>query len=79
MCIRDSTTLDGMSWTEDAVAQEKGHGGWMVDLSIGKSVRLKAVSYTHLLPVSQRMAECQRERILQPTGERYGMAELLQR
>ena len=27
------TTLDGMSWTEDAVAQEKGHGGWMVDLS----------------------------------------------
>ena len=46
------TTLDGMSWTEDAVAQEKGHGGWMVDLSIGKSVRLKKGSLNFNLMIT---------------------------
>lgn len=46
------TTLDGMSWTEDAVAQEKGHGGWMVDLSIGKSVRLKEGSLNFNLMIT---------------------------
>lgn len=41
-----------MSWTEDAVAQEKGHGGWMVDLSIGKSVRLKKGSLNFNLMIT---------------------------
>ena len=37
---------------ESATAQEKGHGGWMVDASIGKSVRLKKGSLNFNLMIT---------------------------
>ena len=43
---------DGNSFLPEAVAQAKGHGGWMVDLSIGKSVRLKKGSLNFNLMIT---------------------------
>ena len=43
---------DGNSFLPEAVAQAKGHGGWMVDLSIRKSVRLKKGSLNFNLMVT---------------------------
>ena len=41
-----------MSWTEDALAQQKGHVGCMVHLSIGKSIRLKKGSLNFNLMIT---------------------------
>ena len=45
-------TEDGNSWLPEAVAQAKGHGGWMVDMSIGKSIRLKKGSLNFNLMIT---------------------------
>ena len=51
--IFDATVSeDGNSFLPEAVAQAKGHGGWMVDMSIGKSVRLKKGSLNFNLMIT---------------------------
>ena len=43
---------DGNSFLPEATEQTKGHGGWMVDMSIGKSVRLKKGSLNFNLMIT---------------------------